>query len=439
MNIQIITTGWILFGILLASVLSAATNAQKPNIILIMSDDLGAEGLACYNSTIYTTPNLDRLAANGAVFENAYATPLCTPTRVMIMSGMYPNRTGFTGLISRVDERARMPKKLITIGNYFQENGYKTAVAGKWQLGRFDVYPNQPVEHGFDQYCMWKWFFKSDERTSRYYAPQIWEDGASNDGDQTVFGPDVYTDYLLDFIETNKDEPYFVYFPMALVHSPFIAPPSLKELACSKYHDGMDEDTKNFGHMITYMDMLIGRIAEKIEETGQAENTLIIFTADNGCHKFITSRLGEKDLKGGKGKMTEAGCRVPLIFYWPGKVPPAQREEFFSLVDILPTLASITDIEIDPVDGMNLSHNLFGKQGEDRDHVFMYFKKEAFVRNKRFRLNEKGELFDIPITSDESRYSEKVSKNPEHQAAKDRLQKLLDDYLAIPQMQFPDD
>ncbi len=408
---------------------------DKPNVIVIMADDLGAEGLACYDSTIYTTPNLDRLATEGAQFQNAYATPLCTPTRVMIMSGMYPNRTGFKALISRSDDSVRMPKELKTIGNYFKENGYRTAIAGKWQLGKFYVYPNQPVEHGFDKYCMWKWHWKG-KKTSRYYAPAIWQDGASNDGDESVFGPDVYTDYLLDFIETNKDRPYMVYFPMALPHSPFLAPPSLKKLAYSKYHDNMDKNTRDFGHMITYMDMLVGKIADKVKATGQERNTLIIFTADNGCHKAITSRLGTQDLKGGKGSMTETGTRVPLICYWPGTIPPGKREQLFCLVDVLPTVASVAGISIGEVDGMDLSHNLYNRPGRNRDHVFIFFKKEAFVRDERFRLNNKGQLFDISLASDKTRYSEKISKNPEHEPHKARLQKLLDQYLSIQQIGY---
>ncbi|MEM9478871.1 MAG: sulfatase-like hydrolase/transferase [Verrucomicrobiota bacterium] len=414
---------------------ASASESKKPNIILIMADDLGAEGLGCYGSSVYTSPNLDRMATEGAMFENAYSTPLCTPTRVMIMSGQYPNRTGFTALISRSDDSARMPKALKTIGNYFQKNNYRTAIAGKWQLGKFDVFPNQPAEHGFDQYCMWKWHFQGS-KASRYYSPGIWQDGESNDGGREVFGPDVYTDYLLDFIEASGEQPYFIYFPMALVHSPFIVPPALKEKASANFHDGMDKTEKNFGHMITYMDMLVGMIVDKVAETGQAENTLIVFTADNGSPKPITSRLGNLEIPGGKGSMTEAGTRVPLIAYWPGKISAGKRDALFSLADILPTLTSIAGIECEEVDGMDLSHNLLNQKGTDRDHVFVYFKKNAFVRDHRFRLNEAGKLFDIPVSSDKSRYREKQSTDPGHQSHKDRLQKILDGYLAIPPMEF---
>jgi len=133
-----------------AIITSGAMGVSRPNVILIMADDIGAECLGSYGSTIYTTPNLDRMAEEGVRFDNAYATPLCTPTRVMIMSGLYPNRTGFRTLIGK-GPGVRMPAKIKTFGHYFKEAGYQTAIAGKWQLGKFDEYPAQPVEHGFDE------------------------------------------------------------------------------------------------------------------------------------------------------------------------------------------------------------------------------------------------------------------------------------------------
>ena len=160
---------------LLISVSAQAKRPSRPNVILIMADDIGAEGLGCYGSTIYTTPHLDRMAREGARFENAYATPLCTPTRVMIMSGLYPNRTGFRALIGK-GKGVRMPASIKTFGHYFRAAGYKTGITGKWQLGKFDEFPNQPVEHGFDKYCMWTWVYEG-KKSSRYYGPQIYHNG----------------------------------------------------------------------------------------------------------------------------------------------------------------------------------------------------------------------------------------------------------------------
>jgi len=409
---------------------SHALAAERPNFIVIMADDIGAEGLGCYGSTIYTTPHLDRMAEEGARFENAYATSLCTPTRVMIMSGLYPNRTGFQNLISK-KEGARMPANIRTFGHDLKDAGYKTAIAGKWQLGKFDEHPGQPLEHGFDRYCMWTWFYQG-KKSSRFYSPQIYQDGEIIQGGPKDFGPDYFRDFVLDFIDENKEEPFFIYFPMALVHSPFINPPELKELAETNYTEDLDKNTRAFGHMITYMDDVVGKIRARLEEHGIAENTLVLFTGDNGTGKQITSKLPGMDLKGGKGTLTEAGTRVPFVAWWPNTIQPGVRQEFLCLVDVLPTITHLAGIELDrKVDGMNLAHYLTGADGVDRDHVLINKGGGYFVRDERFRLDESGKLYDVPVTSNQARYAEKVSKNPEHEPERERLQAILDEFMAI--------
>jgi arylsulfatase A len=401
---------------------------EKPNIIVIMADDLGAEGLACYGSTIYTTPNLDQMAEEGLQFNNAYTTPLCTPTRVMLMSGTYPHRNGFKALIGQ-GPGVRMPENIPTFGHYLRNAGYKTAIAGKWQLGKFDEHPDQPVEHGFNEYCMWTWFHHGI-KGSRYYSPHIYSYSNFYEGKDDEFGPDFYSNFVLDFIDRNKDDPFFIYYPMALVHSPFITPPSLNEIASKNFTDDLTEPTKAFGQMITYMDDIVGKILTRLKAHGIDDNTLVVFTGDNGTHRNISSKLPGLEIQGGKGTMTEAGCRVPLIVRWPGTIAPNESEDFFCLVDVLPTLASITGIELTAeVDGMDLSHYFFQKEGQDREYIFMSFKNYFFVRDKRFRLDEEGNLYDIPVRSDNERYSEKIIKNSEYQPERARLQSLLDEFM----------
>lgn len=404
--------------------------ARQPNVIVIMADDIGAEGLACYGSEIYTTPNLDRMASEGVLFRNAYTTPLCTPTRVMLMSGLYPNRTGFRSLISK-KKGVRMPAAIKTFGHDFRNAGYETAIAGKWQLGKFDEHPGQPIEHGFDEYCMWTWVY-GGKKSSRYYAPQIYRDGKVTNGDKDDFGPDDYSDFLLDFIDRKKDKPFFIYFPMALVHSPFIHPPELEKLARTKFTDDLDKETIAFGHMVTYMDHIVGKILDKLNEQGIADDTLVLFTGDNGTGKQITSKIAGMNLKGGKGTMTEAGSRVPLLAWWPGRIQPAVREELFCLVDVLPTITSVAGIELGrTVDGMDLAHNLFGQQGANREQVLINYGKGYFVRDHQFRLHQNGNFFDIPTTSDKERYSENQVVDGRHANRRMHLQAILDDFMAI--------
>lgn len=409
---------------------SAAFGASKPNVIVIMADDIGAEGLGCYGSTIYTSPNLDRMAKEGARFNNAYATPLCTPTRVMIMSGLYPPRTGFRALIGK-GKGVRMPANIRTFGHDFRDAGYATAIAGKWQLGKFDEVPNQPVEHGFDEYCMWAWIYES-KKTSRYYSPVIYRDGKMTTGDADDFGPDDYNDFVLDFIDRKKDKPFFIYYPMALVHSPFIHPPELDKLARSKFTDDLDKQTVAFGHMITYMDFLIGKIIKRLKKHGLDQNTLVIFTGDNGTGRPITSKLPGMNLKGGKGTMTEAGARVPFIAWWPKTIQPSVRDEFFCLVDVLPSISAVSGIQLNrKVDGMDLSHTLLGTKGKNREHVLINYGKGYFIRETRFRLNQNGKFYDIPVTSDKERYSETLIESSDYDSDRKRLQSLLDDFMAI--------
>ncbi len=404
--------------------------ADKPNVIVIMADDIGAEGLGCYGSTIYTTPNLDRMAQEGARFNNAYATPLCTPTRVMIMSGLYPNRTGFRGLISK-DDGVRMPTSIKTFGNYFHDAGYATAIAGKWQLGKFDEIPEQPKQHGFDEYCMWTWVYNG-QKTSRYYKPHIYQDAKFIQGAAKDYGPDFYHKFIIDFIERKKDQPFFVYFPMALVHNPFDIPPQLGELASRKFTADMDKQTKAFGHMITYMDYVVGDIFDTLRKHGLDKNTLVLFTGDNGTNKSITSKLQDLSIHGGKGSMTEAGTRVPLMAWWPGKINPGVREQLFSLADVLPTITAIAGIPLSrEVDGMNLSHNLLGGDGKDREQILVSFGKGYFARDKQFRLNQDGKFYNIPVDSDSSRYSERAVSSDDSKADHDRLQQVLKQFMAI--------
>ncbi|MHC4996607.1 MAG: sulfatase-like hydrolase/transferase, partial [Planctomycetota bacterium] len=334
----------------IASDTGAAEHFRGPNIILIMADDLGAETLGCYGAKWHTTPVLDRMAAEGARFTNAYATPICTPTRAMILTGLLPNRTGF---LERLDSphdpdfTNRLPAHIPTFARLFKDAGYATAIAGKWHLGNFNSYPDQPTEHGFDAYALWTQNWNT-KRLSRYYEPSIYENKIHTLYPKTTFGPDYFSDFLLDFIERShkQDKRFLAYYPMNLIHGPIIEPPALHELAASKFTPEMNDKQRKVGHMITYMDHIVGRFIKKTQELGIEDNTLIIFTGDNGTGGHISELEGFGQIQGKKGRLVEAGQRVPFIARWPGKIPPGARDSLFSLVDILPSLASIANIPV---------------------------------------------------------------------------------------------
>ena len=411
-------------------------SARKPNIILIMADDLGAETLGCYGNTVNSTPRLDQMAREGARFENAFATPVCSPTRAMILTGLHPNRTG---VLERLDspldpeKNNRLPAHLPTFARVFRAAGYATAIAGKWHLGDFQAHPDQPVSHGFDEYCLWVQYWDG-ERRSRYYAPHNWENGTYRAHGAETFGPDYYSDFLIDFIERNRDRPFLAYYPMNLIHGPLVAPPGLQALAESEYPDDLGLNERKAGHMVTYMDAIVGKFLDKIEELDLDEHTLIVFTGDNGTAGNLESQLGPFKLKGGKRTMNEAGTRVPLIARWPGVVPAGTRDAFFSLMDVMPTLSAMARIPMEhPVDGMDLSHSLLGKSGNDREYFSMAFEGDVyFVRDKRFRLHEDGRLYDIPVSGNETRYSmDSLVGKSGHSDARERLQTRLESYMGI--------
>jgi len=412
----------------------------RPNVLLVMADDLGAENLGCYGNTVYSTPNLDRMAAEGARFENAFATPVCTPTRAMILTGLHPNRSGF---LERLDspldpeKNNRLPVHLKTFGHVFQSAGYKTAIAGKWHLGDFQRYPDQPASHGFDEHCLWVQYWDG-RRHSRYFGPHHWENGKYKVHGKEVFGPDYCCDFLIDFMKRTQEQnlPFFAYFPMNLIHAPLITPPGDQTSAETRFPPDLGERERKAGQMVHYMDAIVGRLLSKLKELGIEEDTLVIFTGDNGTAGYLVSRLGDFHLRGGKRTMNEAGTRVPFIARWPGRIPSGRRDSFISLMDMLPTLASMAGIPIEhEVDGMDLSHNLLDKPGKDRETFAMAFEGGVyFVRDERFRLHEDGRFYDVSVSSNQTRYNMNVvSDAGPHAFVRRRLQQRLDEFMAIKQ------
>ena len=426
---------FIALAFLATTILTHATD-RPPNILLIMADDMGAEVLPAYGNTTHVTPHLDRMAKDGAVFENAYATPVCSPTRAMILTGLHPNRTG---ILERMDspsdreaKKNRLPAHLKTFAQHFKEAGYATAIAGKWHLGSFETYPDQPASHGFDEHCLWVQHWGNQKR-SRYFAPCNWENEQFVEHPKKIFGPDYYCDFLIDFMDRNQDRPFLAYFPMNLIHTPLITPPGDLSAAKALFPEDFGSKEKLVGLMTYYTDLLVGRLLQKLDDIGQADNTIVIFTGDNGSISSVTAHLGDFRIAGAKRTMNEAGTRVPFIARWPGKIPPGRRDSLLSLLDVLPTLGGATGIPVQhQVDGMDLSHNLFGEVGKDREIFAMAFEGECyFVRNKRFRLHEDGRLYDASVDELETRYHWETLPKDAFPEQRQALQKHLDRFMQI--------
>ena len=368
----------------------------RANVILIMADDLGCECLGCYGSTSYKTPRLDELARTGVRFDNCHSQPLCTPSRVQIMTGQYNFRNYKAFGILDPAER--------TFGHLMQSAGYATCVVGKWQLYGSSIELRQsrgkgalPGQVGFDEHCLWQ----IDRRESRYRNPLIVENGEYRKGLQGKYGPDVFCDYALDFIERHKYTPFFLYFPMALVHSPYVPTPDSKDWPRAEHKP----NKKYFADMVAYMDRIVGRIVDKLDELWLRERTLILFTGDNGTGRGITSETVHGTVRGGKGTTTDAGTHVPLIANWTG-VAPEQRvcQDLIDFSDFYPMMAELAGASMPEgkiIDGRSFLPQIRGRKGKPRKWVFCHYQRnpgdplKRFVRDKRWKLYDDGRLFDL--------------------------------------------
>lgn len=370
------------------------STAQRPNIVLIMADDLGYECIGINGSTQYQTPHLDQIASKGMRFIQCHAQPLCTPTRVKLMTGLSNARNYAAFSI--------LPRDQKTIGQHFKQAGYRTCVAGKWQLYGAEHYSPQfrekgtlPEQAGFESTCLWQ----VDKSGSRFFAPLMYVDGKNIQFSDDQYGPQVATDYILKFMEQKRKEAFFVYYPMILTHSPFVPTP------LSKSPSSKDKQ-KNFADMVHYMDFTIGRIVNKVKELGLAENTLIMFVGDNGTHTTLESKLGERVVRGGKGKTTNAGTHVPMVAYWPGVIEPGEvNDKLIDMSDFLPTCLAACSIEAtNEIDGLSFFHQLIGKPGIDRKWIYCYYnprpeRTEAsyFIRDTRYKLYGDERFYDLKV------------------------------------------
>ena len=365
---------------------------QRPNIVLIMADDIGYECFGCYGSKQYQTPNIDRIAETGIRFTHCYSQPLCTPSRTKLMTGLSNARNYSAFSILNRDQK--------TIGHYFRDAGYATAIAGKWQLygaehyaDRFRAKGTLPHAAGFQNACLWQ----VDQLGERFHGPLMYMDGTNQQFEKAAYGPQIAAQYLTRFIRKNRDKPFFVYYPMILVHSPFVPTPDSASLSSKNRQS-------NFEDMVAYMDKLVGQIVETIEEVGISERTLVLFTGDNGTHQSLTSRLNGRTIQGGKAMTTDAGTRVPLVAHWPGVIESGQVcRDLVDFSDFLPTaMDAIGHTVGETLDGRSFLPQLRGKPGTPRESIYCYYcprpqrtKPVRFVRDQRWKLYGDGLFFDV--------------------------------------------
>jgi arylsulfatase A len=373
--------------LLLPIPISCTSQTTKPNVLLIMADDFGYENLGCNGGTSYQTPNINSLARTGIRFNHCYSAPVCTPSRVKLLTGRYIFRIG--------EEWGRIPKNEITMASILKKAGYATAISGKWQLNLLKENLRYVFEKGFEKYCCWGW-----HEGPRYWNPLIYQNGKILQGIEHKYGPDVFCDFIINFIVRNKNKPFFAYYPMNLPHFPKKKGPYVEP-------KGPKGRYQTYSEMVEKADELIGRVVKKLDDLNLRNNTIIIFTGDNGTPKTVTSKMGARIVKGGKGELTDAGTHVPLIVNWTGKTPPdTVCNDLIDFSDFFPTLVELGNTELPTktkIDGKSFAPQILGKKGRPRQWAYTEWKGRAWIRTRDWKLYREGKLYDMkkdPLEND---------------------------------------
>lgn len=387
------------------------TQPKKPNIIFILADDLGYAEIGCNGADKYKTPNIDKLASQGMRFTRAYATPLCGPSRATLLTGRYAFRTGATNQDACSEVFTKAEK---AIPYFLKPAGYVSTCIGKWgQL------PDDPSDFSFDEYL-------------RFFGSGIYWTDPGKKTNYRVSGtdlilkddeymPDLMHEKMVEFMTKNKNNPFFAYYSLSHVHGEIVKTPDSKPTTTDFYDDN-----------ITYMDKLVGKLRTELERLKLSDNTILIFFSDNGTAggHADDATIGGRRLSGQKGSMLEGGSIEPLIVYWPGVTPKGKvNNDLISSTDFIPTFAEIAGTKLPKdviLDGQSFNAQLHGEKGNPRTSLFVQLANMYWVRSSDWKLNEKGELFDMTKAPFEEILVTADSKNQAADNARKTLQAELD-------------
>ena len=378
--------------------------ADKPNIILILTDDVGPGNVSCYGADNYKTPHIDALAKSGVRFTQCYSMPQCSPSRCVTITGRYPFRTGLIkNNTVKVD-----PKKEVSIAAVMKQAGYVTGSVGKWHVSY------GPAEWGFDEHLVFPGsglYWRATKAQSKYYHVN----GEKHDLKEGDYLPDLMHDYLIKFLANHKDQPFFVYYPMAHIHGTIVRTPESKPDA---------DEAQLYTDNIVYMDKLVGKLMAELDRLGLREKTLVVFSGDNGTSGDYAKKatVNGRNIFGHKLSLEEGGSRVPLIANWPGVTPAGKvLNDLVDFSDFFTTFADLGGAKLPEgikVDGHSFAPQLRGEAGTPRDWIYVQLGTQWYVRNKGFKLTESGELFDMS----DAPFAEKPATN---EPEKTKLQAIL--------------
>jgi arylsulfatase A-like enzyme len=455
----------------------AVSAAKKPNVIYILADDLGYGDLSCYGQSHFQTPNIDALAKKGMKFTQHYSgSTVCAPSRCALLTGKHIGHAVVRGNSEFMPEGQQpMPADTVTMAHMFQKAGYTTGLFGKWGLGAPGSV-SEPLKMGFDRF----YGYNCQRQAHHYYPYFLWNDGRremlwGNFGMETEdYAPDLIQEKTLEFIEANKDEPFFIYYALVQPHAEMFAPEEKMEKYRGKFlpessYEGTDEgpDFRKFAYgsqpeahaafaaMVEVMDEDIGELVAKLEELGLADDTLIMFTSDNGPHTegghdpaYFNSNGSQR---GTKRDLYEGGIHVPMVACWPGTVPAGIETDHLSAFwDVLPTMADVIGKRKPKgIDGISFLPTLLGKE-EQKEHEYLYWEfhekkgrvalRQGQWKAVRYDVSEDAdspvELYDL--SKDPAEATNVADRNPEVAARLSKLIKSARTESPNPDYNFPD-
>ncbi len=411
---------------------------SRPNVLFVLLDNVGKDWFRCYGSQEDQTPVIDGLARTGMKFRHFYVTPVCSTTRVMLLTGRYPFRTGWhTHHDPAIYGGGYFDwRREVCMARVMRDSGYATCISGKWQIN--DLFDPAQVgaikRHGFDEYCLFPEGKKGHPaHKKRYWDPYVIQNGKrlKTDGQ---FGPDIFADYLIEFMTRKRDRPFFAYYSTILTHIPVVPTPHNK--------DKKTTAREKFAGMLNYADHLMGRLIGALDDAGLRKNTIVFIAVDNGtdngsdqkAFESLGGRINGRTSGEGIYSLTERGINMPLIVNCPELIKAGQvSDDLVDASDILPTLAGLAGAELPKgvkIDGRSFAPQLLGKKPESpwRDWCMTQYYNQRVVRGQRFKLYSSGEFYDLsedPLEQHNLAGTDKSTSESAQQGRK-RLQTVLD-------------
>lgn len=436
----------------------------RPNVVVILLDNVGREWFGCYGSEEACTPHIDRLAREGVRFENCYTTVVCGPSRVELLTGRYPHRTGW-----HLHHDAALyggggldPAREVTFARVLRDAGYATAIAGKWQVNNLYDEPDVLARHGFQQQLVWPgsidrdrvdeafltafreaierrdagWLATANRHIeSRYWDPVVLRDGR-RERLAGQFGPDAFAEFARAFVATRRGEPFLLYWPMVLTHGQSFLEHTVPTPA---NRDAFPPDEHaQFAAMLRYADRQVGEFIAHLERLGLREDTLVFVASDNGTEPSLSARAHGRRVQGGLYQLTEAGGNVPLVVNCPARIVGGRTAPLADFTDLLPTLCDLTGAPRPAgvtLDGQSFAAFLGSTGPPPRAWIFNEYGADRVVSDGRYKLTSRGTLFDLAADPDERQPLS--APDAAASAARARLRAVLDGMPPVRPLPFP--